>query len=572
MQFVEDKYYIWYNQVITILGAIVAILALVSWIIPSLAILREHWGLVPIVGIFGIIQVIYATMFFKKQERTWSGGFLAAMIYTIIIVGVVHNSGYMHSWLMVLWFLQVLVSGMFGLYATVACSFMIVLYYILEATDKIHQQAFDPIGIGIVFGTFILSVISYAFWKHLYLDVESSQVNQLTGQLKSKQLQTEILIESIGDGIIVTDTEGKISLLNPAAATMLKWSIDEAVGIDISLVAKLKEEDGSETPDTSYPFSQVIRTGKQIRKIARIVSRNGQDHQIVSLIISPVVLPKSNELIGTIAVLRDISAEREEEHRRADFISTASHEMRTPVAAIEGYLALALNDKVSRIDSKARAFLIKAHESTQRLGQLFQDLLTSAKAEDGRLVNHPIIVEIGEYLTQITDGLRFAAQKKGLLMDFTIGTHEHVSSSVAGGKIIKPLYYAMIDPDRMREVITNLFDNAVKYTEAGKISIGLTGNDDVIQIFIRDTGHGIPAEDLPHLFQKFYRVDNSSTRTIGGTGLGLFICRKIIEMYHGRIWVESELTKGSTFYINLPRTSSNKAIEAQSKQSTELKL
>jgi signal transduction histidine kinase len=113
----------------------------------------------------------------------------------------------------------------------------------------------------------------------------------------------------------------------------------------------------------------------------------------------------------------------------------------------------------------------------------------------------------------------------------------------------------------MREVITNIFDNGCKYTEEGKVSLGLTGNDGVVQIYVRDTGAGIPPEDIAHLFQKFYRVDNSATRTIGGTGLGLFICRKIVELYQGRIWVESELGKGSTFYINIPRLTSKKAEE-----------
>jgi signal transduction histidine kinase len=113
----------------------------------------------------------------------------------------------------------------------------------------------------------------------------------------------------------------------------------------------------------------------------------------------------------------------------------------------------------------------------------------------------------------------------------------------------------------MREVITNLYDNAVKYTPQGKITIGLTGNDQVVQFYIKDTGSGIPREDIPHLFQKFYRVDNSATRTIGGTGLGLFICRKIVELYNGRIWVESEAGKGSTFFINVPRLSTQKAQE-----------
>jgi len=153
-----------------------------------------------------------------------------------------------------------------------------------------------------------------------------------------------------------------------------------------------------------------------------------------------------------------------------------------------------------------------------------------------------------------------------LLVDFVIGTED---TATGVSKVIKPLYYAHIDPDRMREVITNLFDNAVKYTESGKISIGLTGNNEIVQFYIKDTGAGIPADDIPHLFQKFYRVDNSTTRTIGGTGLGLFISRKIVELYQGRIWVESQLGKGSVFYINLPRLSSQKASQLQTTEAAQ---
>ena len=265
------------------------------------------------------------------------------------------------------------------------------------------------------------------------------------------------------------------------------------------------------------------------------------------------------------AIFRDISEERAEENQRAEFISTASHEMRTPVAAIEGYLSLALNEKVATIDNRARDYLEKAHSSTKHLGQLFQDLLTSAKAEDGRLTNHPKVTEMGAFLEQLAQDLRFAAEKKGLFMEFLFGNSEIKDASGMAGeardmsKVVRPLYYAQVDPDRMREVITNIFDNACKYTEEGKVTLGLTGNEGVVQIYVRDTGQGIPPEDISHLFQKFYRVDNSATRTIGGTGLGLFICRKIVELYQGRLWVESELQKGSTFYINVPRLTSQKA-------------
>jgi signal transduction histidine kinase len=236
--------------------------------------------------------------------------------------------------------------------------------------------------------------------------------------------------------------------------------------------------------------------------------------------------------------------------------------MRTPVAAIEGYLALALNDKVSKIDDKARSYLEKAHSSTEHLGKLFQDLLTSAKAEDGRLTSHPLAVNVTDFTVHLVEDLRFSAEKKGLALELQSSALPQESQ-----KNITPVYFAKVDPDRLREVITNLFDNAVKYTDVGKIIIGITGNAEVVQFSISDTGHGIPKADIPHMFQKFYRVDNSATRTVGGTGLGLFICRKIVELYSGKIWVESEEGKGSTFYINLPRLDTKLALQMQASES-----
>jgi signal transduction histidine kinase len=169
---------------------------------------------------------------------------------------------------------------------------------------------------------------------------------------------------------------------------------------------------------------------------------------------------------------------------------------------------------------------------------------------------------MGEYLEQLAEGMKFTAEKKGLLLEYQIGASQDASTTNPGDhQVVRPLYYAVVDPDRMQEVLTNLFDNAIKYTETGKVTIGITGDDRVVQMQIKDTGQGIPKEDIDHLFEKFYRVDNSATRAIGGTGLGLFICKKIVEMYNGRVWVESQPGEGSTFYINLPRVSSQKATE-----------
>ena len=407
---------------------------------------------------------------------------------------------------------------------------------------------------------------------------QNTQVNQLASSLKSKEALSEILIHSIADGIIATDVTGNIALINKAAADMTEWSIEEATKIDSRLVVKIiaDEKSGELIKDIDHPFSTVIQSKTAYKQTIQLVSRNNK-RVFVSLSISPVVI-KDTELVGTVAVLRDVNAEHTQEQRSADFISTASHEMRTPVAAIEGYLALALNPAVSQIDPKAREYLEKAHSSTQHLGQLFQDLLTSAKAEDGRLTSHPVVTEMNGFLESLVDDLKFAAEKKGLGVEFVHGTTAESAtvSTVEGeanvGRTIAPLYYSSIDPDRMREVITNVFDNAVKYTENGKIRVGITGDINTVQIHIADTGPGISKDDLPHLFQKFYRIDNSTTRTVGGTGLGLYICGAIVKLYNGTIWAESMVGEGSTFYINLPRLSSQQAAHLQSQEKATLKI
>lgn len=427
-----------------------------------------------------------------------------------------------------------------------------------------NKFIFLSLGLAIVVVLLLLAIGFLA--RQRKKSITSGTPSKLVTNLRDEKQKSEIILNAIEDGVVLLDGDQTIQLFNPGASAITGWPAEEARGLNILSVIKLVDNKGVEYDAAKNPLLRVFKEGKTIRDNTAVLLTRSDKQISVNLSLSPL-LDETKQVTAAVAIFRDVSQERAEENQRAEFISTASHEMRTPVAAIEGYLALALNDKVSTIDSRAREYLEKAHASTQHLGKLFQDLLTSAKAEDGRLTSHPAVIEMGEFIEQLAQDLKFTAEKKGLFMEFTVGASSTIDASKGGGeKVIKPLYYTHADPDRLREVITNLFDNAVKYTDEGKVSIGLTGNDQVVQFHISDTGPGIPAEDIPHLFQKFYRVDNSTTRTIGGTGLGLFICRKIVELYQGRIWVESKLGEGSTFYINLPRLSTQQASQLQASE------
>lgn len=388
----------------------------------------------------------------------------------------------------------------------------------------------------------------------------STPTKQITvsGKLDQK-LSSDFILGAIEDGVVMVGADQVIHLFNPAAAQITGWPAHEAVGLDYHSVLQLVDEHGEPYTRENHPIARALSTNQPIRDSKAFLSTRGSKLIPISVIVSPVGQAQNLPPQAVVGVFRDITIEKEEEARRSEFISTASHEMRTPIAAIEGYLALALNPKVSGIDPRAKNYLDKAHAATKHLGELFQDLLTSSRAEDGRLASYPTVVEIGEIVAQIADGAKFNAQSKGLQIRYLLSG----KNEVRGGKVVRPLFFVFVDPNRMREVLQNLVDNAIKYTQEGSITLALTGNESVVQIQVADTGAGIPEEDIPHLFQKFYRVDSSMTRTIGGTGLGLYISRRLVELYQGRIWVESQLGKGSTFFINLPRLSPQKALEIQ---------
>jgi PAS domain S-box-containing protein len=399
----------------------------------------------------------------------------------------------------------------------------------------------------------------------------NNRAGNLPASLRDEQQKFKVIIDNIQDGVIMIDSEQTIQLINPAAAAICGWTQSEATGLQVQSVLQLVDEKGEILSKENNPLSRIFNAGQPLRLNNAFLLTRERKQMPVSLNLSPLTV--NDEVTAAVAVFSNVSKERAEEKQRADFISTASHEMRTPVAAIEGYLALALNDKVSTIDNRAKDYLEKAHTSTQHLGKLFQDLLTSAKAEDGRLTSHPSVIEIGQFMQNLANDLKLVAEKKGLVMEFKTASGSIINATRDQGneKVVQPLYYVLLDPDRFREVITNLFDNAVKYTPEGKITLGITGNDQVVQCYVKDTGPGIPEDDLPHLFQKFYRVDNSATRTVGGTGLGLFICRKIIELYNGRIWVKSKVGEGSSFYINLPRLTTAQVTKMQAAGGEQIK-
>lgn len=362
----------------------------------------------------------------------------------------------------------------------------------------------------------------------------------------------EMALATINDGVIMTDSKGIIQYMNPAAASMTEaGSPNNAVGLDYGLFMKIEDKDGNEIPDNENIFIQSMQSGKPIEKLACcLVTRTSEKR--IPIAISLVIANggTSNRII----TFRNITKELAEEGEQAEFISTASHEMRTPVASIEGYLGLALNPQTATIDERAKGYLESAHAASQHLGQLFRDLLDVTKLDDGHIKPHLEPIEMVSAVKKIAD--EHAARMREADLTYTFGTDGKKPLSKDKHRLAQ-VVYGNVDVNFLQEIVDNLVENAIKYTPAGgSVYVNVLGDGDRVLINVTDTGIGISSDDIHHVFQKFYRADNSDTRTIGGTGLGLYIVKKRVEAMGGRIWVESAFGEGSTFYVSLPRLTS----------------
>ena len=365
----------------------------------------------------------------------------------------------------------------------------------------------------------------------------------------SRRNLNELVLQSIHEGVIVVGPDGYIRLANPAACELTGRSQSELDNVYYDSVINLFDKTGNRVSEGRNPINVALKTKEygEVRDLD-IVAADSNKSTPVSIIITPT----SEENPNLIITFRDIDQELKDERERSEFISTASHEMRTPVASIEGYIGLAMNPSTATVDGRGMEYLKKAHEASQHLGRLFRDLLDTTKLDDRQIQPHFEPVDIVAEVKAIADGQIPNITAKGLGYQFGSGS---VDQQLSGGKRINQLIYASIDKDFLTEVINNLIENAIKYTPAGWVTVNVRADNYNVQIIVEDTGIGVAREELTHIFQKFYRVDNRDTREIGGTGLGLYLTKQRVEAMNGRIWAESEVGKGTRFIVLFPRIS-----------------
>ena len=503
----------------------------------------------------GVTALTSAVLLITAKHPTHIQTLVVFLLFTATTGLLVVQSGGTASPFIMLWLLVAFFSGIFGVYGWLTILVAAVIFLMASYL----QGRFGVTVITIVaFSSILPTIIGILIWRNKDTSESDRSLKNLTSELSEVANTSEIIINAIGDGVVAIDAQGTIQLINPAAQAILGWAKQDALMLNYKSILPLTDLNNKDLDPLTDPVMQVLNTNQQLRSKTLIIKTKSGKKIVSSLVVSPIGTAGS----GVITVFRDMTKEKAEGQEQAEFISTASHEMRTPVAAIEGYLGLALNPNTAQIDAKARDFIMKAHEAAQHLGRLFQDLLDVSKSEDGRMASIPKIVDMAVFTATIVQGLGEKATEKGLSLVFK-------PTDNSGQRTITPVYFVNQDNDHIREILDNLIENAIKYTPAGTVVVDVQGSDSRVVISVKDSGLGIPAEDVSHLFQKFYRVDNADRSAIGGTGLGLYLSRRLAEAMQGRLYLESTHGKGSTFFLELPRIDNKDAEELKEQQALQ---
>ncbi|GAB6988489.1 two-component system histidine kinase PnpS [Paenibacillus pini] len=435
----------------------------------------------------------------------------------------------------------------------------------LEAVDMGVRKGWTLMGTGLIILFVIAALISYRVAASLTSPLEKitkvarrissldydarvqvtrkDEIGQLAKAINAMadslqmQLRTirdnENLLQSVLDnmtgGIVMVNEEGKIALLNPAAESMLNVKSSQVTGHSY---LELKQH---------YELSKLIKEGIE-RREALHEERSVYSPEEKRLQLDGLLMQNEDQsYMGMLFLLQDVTAYRRLENMRSEFVANVSHELKTPVAAVKGFAETLLGGGVTD-EKTARSFLQIIYDESERLNRLISDILDLSKIESKRSPMDFAPVHVSSFFASMLETMRTVAQKKRITLH---------------GDIPDELFLEA-DEDKLRQICINLLSNAVSYTQDGgrvefivRDKLDEEGNEKVT-ITVSDTGIGIPRKDLPRIFERFYRVDKARSRGSGGTGLGLSIVKHLVELHHGTISVESELSIGTSFTVELP--------------------
>jgi PAS domain S-box-containing protein len=362
------------------------------------------------------------------------------------------------------------------------------------------------------------------------------RLQAVVGLVTQERARTDAVFASIGEGAITTDENGKIRRINQMAMDMLGYAETELVGKWFPRKIIALDKHGKEVEPLDRPITKAFLTGHPINERTYYRRKDGTSIP-VGVTVSPILL--RGRPIGAVEVFRDISHELEVDRMKSEFISLASHQLRTPLSAINTYAHMLHDGYAGDISDQQREIIETILTSAERMNELISVLLNVTRIEAGAVSVRPEKTNLEVLLKQIIQELKHKAADKQIIIQLNLP---------------KNPIELVTDPLLTKEVYVTLLTNAIKYTpQSGTIEVSLYQDGDNITFEVSDNGYGIPVDAQKRIFSKFFRGSNILDKDTGGTGLGLYLAKEIVEDLGGDIWFTSKEQVGTTFYFALPK-------------------
>ena len=368
--------------------------------------------------------------------------------------------------------------------------------------------------------------------------------------LEEEKSRDEAMLSSLGEALVVTDGSGKIRLVNPVFEQLLEWKISEIIGKHVLDVIPIQDEKGVPI-SLQQQFKSVLEEGKKITvdtAAAYYYVKKNKGRFPVAITVTPIMLGK--QIAGAVQVFRDVTREKEMDEAKTEFVSLASHQLRTPLATVNWYTEMLLDGDAGRVLKTQREYLDQIYHANQRMVELVNAFLNVSRVEFGTFTVEPEPINMVEITESVVAEMK--PQIEGKHLKIVQQYEENI-----------PLVPA--DPKLVRIIVQNLLSNAVKYTpEKGQIDVQVSLNREslvyneklqkrYIRIAVKDTGYGIPEAEQSKIFSKMFRADNVKEIDAEGTGLGLYLVKAVLNMVGGMIWFESRgKNQGTAFYVTIP--------------------
>jgi PAS domain S-box-containing protein len=357
---------------------------------------------------------------------------------------------------------------------------------------------------------------------------------RLYQQLAQEKHRLDAIIQNSADGVMILDTQRRVRVFNRALEEMTGWSAEEALGQPCSRVLALKDRQGKDICEATCPLPQ--HESEEHLYVEGDIERPDSSVITVGITYSPLY-DREGCLVSVIANVRDITRFREAEEMKSTFVSVISHELKSPVSIIKGYAdTLRREDAQWDTDTLSQGLSVIAEES-DRLNKLIDNLLDASRLQASAFKLELSYVQVDKLAEKVLEEFRTQSNEHMFTLDFPPGF-----PAVRG------------DVERLRQVLTNLLSNAIKYSpRGGLIRTGGWADDDWLYVYVADEGIGIHKSEQEHVFERFYRAESPLTPRTEGAGLGLYLCKEVVEAHDGKIWVQSEPGRGAKFIFKLPR-------------------